>query len=176
MFDLKRSQAQMITFVMIDSSGNEVAGLGGAFTVNVSKAGAAFGASAGTKGEIGLGWYKYTTTAGETDTPGPIVFAVTGAGAVQQNLEYTVVDRSISAVEFTYTLTDSGTALPIEGVSVWVTIDVSGNSTVWTGTTDAFGVARDGSGAKPRLDPGTYYFWSEKAGYSFTNPDTEVVS
>jgi len=26
------------------------------------------------------------------------------------------------------------------------------------------------------LDPGTYYFWRAKAGWTFTNPDTEVVA
>ena len=25
------------------------------------------------------------------------------------------------------------------------------------------------------LDPGTYYVWAAKAGYNFTNPDTEIV-
>jgi hypothetical protein len=47
---------------------------------------------------------------------------------------------------------------------------------VWGGDTDAFGVARDDAGELPRLDPGTYYFWRNLAGWTFTNPDTEIVS
>jgi hypothetical protein len=166
----------MITFVMVDLSGTEVLGLDGTMTVGLSKAGGIFVASAGTMGEIGSGWYWYLLTVGETDTPGPLSVAVTGAGAIQQNLEYTVLDRTVNAIEFTYTVTDTTTLLPIEGVSVWCTIDLAGTSVVWVGVTDAMGVARDTDGDLPRLDPGTYYFWTEKAGYSFTNPDTEVVS
>lgn len=52
----------------------------------------------------------------------------------------------------------------------------AGSNTVWHGETDAFGVARDDGNSLPFLDPGTYYFWSQKSGYSFTNPDEEVVS
>jgi hypothetical protein len=176
MYELKLSQIQMITFVLVDAANAEVTGLGNAFTVAISKAGGAFAASTGTKAEIGLGWYRYTTTAAETNTPGPLAFTITAAGCAQQNLEYIVVDRAVSAIDYTYTVTSSVTLLPIEGVTVWVTIDVAGTSTVWSGTTDATGVARDLSGNKPRLDAGTYYFWCEKAGVAFTNPDTEVVS
>lgn len=175
MFDLNLSQQQAITFVMINSAGNEVAGLADTFSLSISKAGGAFAPSSGSKAEMGSGWYKYTLSAAETNTIGPLSIVVTGAGCIQQNLEYVVVDRSTIGVEFTYTVTDSISTLPIEGVSVWITIDISGNQTVWQGTTDAFGVARDTHSRKPRLDPGTYYFWCERAGFSFTNPDTEVV-
>ncbi len=175
MFELKLSQAQLITFVMVDTTGIEVAGLSDTFTLQVSKAGGAFAASAGTKAEISNGWYSYLLTAGETDTPGPLSIRVTGTGSSQQNLEYTVVDRSINSIEYTYTVL-TPLAVPIEGVSVWCTIDIAGSNVVWAGTTDAFGVARDSNGDLPRLDPGTYYFWSERAGYTFTNPDAEVVS
>lgn len=176
MFELKLSQAQMITFVMVNAAGVEVAGLADTFTLQVSKAGGAFAASTGAKTEIGSGWYTYTLSAAETNTAGPLSIRVTGAGSVQQNLEYTVADRSVSAIEFTYTVTNSVTLLPIEGVTVWCTIDLAGSSVVWNGVTDAFGIARDINGALPRLDPGTYYFWTEKAGYTFTNPDVETVS
>ena len=80
------------------------------------------------------------------------------------------------SVEFTYTVTASDTGLPIDGVEVWVSTDVAGSNIVWSGNTDALGVARDVNNDKPFLDAGTYYFWSQKAGYSFANPDTENVS
>lgn len=176
MYDLRLSQEQLITFVMVNSSGSEVSGLGASFTLTISKAGGAFVASAGTKAEVGSGWYTYELTASETDTYGPLSIAVNAAGCVQQNLEYVVVDRSPAAIEFTYTVTSSVTLLPVSGVDVWVTIDVAGSSVIWNGQTDAFGVALDSEGNKPRLDPGTYYFWSKKTGMSFSNPDTEIVS
>lgn len=169
-----RNQANRIAFVMVDSSGNEVAGLGSGFTLQLSKNGGAFAGSAGTKAEISDGWYSYTATAGEADTVGPVAVKVTGSGAVQQNLEYVVKQRTAGAIEYTYTVTDGSD--PIEGVDVWVTTDLAGANVIWLGVTDASGVARDLNDEKPFLDAGTYFFWSQKAGYSFSNPDTEVVS
>ena len=81
-----------------------------------------------------------------------------------------------TAVEFTYTVTDAGTGLPIAGVHIEITTDVAGTNVIWCGDTDTFGVARDDNGQLPRLDPGTYYFWRNMPGYIFVNPDTEIVS
>jgi hypothetical protein len=172
----KIDQQNQITFVLVDSNGNEVTGLGSGFTLQISKAGGAFAGSGGTKGEIGNGWYKYLSTAGEADTVGPVAIKVTHASVVQQNLEYVVEQRTISAVEFTYTVIDDVTSDPIEGVYVVIATNIAGSHVVWAGYTDAFGVARDVNGYLPRLDPGTYHVWSQKANYSFNNPDTEVVA
>lgn len=79
------------------------------------------------------------------------------------------------AVEFTYTVTDTNTTLPIEGVEVWFATDVNFANIVWKGDTDAFGIAMDVNGNKPQLDAGTYYIRSQKSGYVFP-VDTEVVS
>lgn len=177
MFDSWRlNQANRIVFVMIDSNGTEVAGLGSGFTLQISKNGAAFAASAGTKAEIANGWYTYLSTAAEADSVGVVAIRVTGAGAVQQNLEYTVQQRNPNAIAFTYTVTNVSNGNPIEGVEVTITTDSAGNNVIWNGDTDALGVARDDEGRLPYLDPGTYYFFSQKANYSFSNPDTEVVS
>lgn len=82
-----------------------------------------------------------------------------------------------TAVEYTYTVTDSITGNPVAAVRVTVSTDVAGNNTIWQGYTDTFGVARDTNSDLPRLDPGTYYFWKFKAGYiDDQNPDIEVVS
>lgn len=177
MYDLALSQIQMRTFVMVDNVLTEVTGLGGTFTVQISKAGGAFNASAGAKAEIGNGWYSYTFTAAETDTAGPLSVRVTGAGCIQQNLEYIVRTAAVNAIEFTYTVTTPAPGLlPIEGVDVWISTDIAGANVIWNGVTDAFGVARDGASNLPWLDAGSYYFWSQKVGYTFTNPDLEVVS
>lgn len=176
--DWIRSQANRITFVMVDGTGNEVAGIGdGNLTVEISKNGAAFVAAAGTDTEVSDGWYSYLATAGEADTIGTVSVKVDGAGAIQQNLEYIVEQRTPNAIEFTYTVTNTATGNPIAGAEVWVTTDVAGANTIWRGTTDAFGVARDVNSNLPLLDAGTYYFWKQLSGFTdVQNPDTEVVS
>jgi hypothetical protein len=134
-------------------------------------------AGVGTKGENGLGIYNYTFTAGECAAYGPIMLIIPAIGAaVQQNVSCTVGNLLISAVEYTYTITDSATLAPIPDVKVWVTTDVAAAHVVWYGTTDTFGVARDVSGNKPRLDPGVYFFWPKKVGLRPDNwPDIETV-
>jgi hypothetical protein len=172
----KLNQVNFIVFVLIDNTGAEVSGLGSGFTLEISKNGGAFGASAGTKAEISNGWYSYEATAGEADTLGPVAIKVTHASIIQQNLEYIVEQRTPGASYFTYTVRDTVTTNPIEGVEVWITTDVAGVNVIWNGDTDTFGAARDDDGDLPLLDPGTYFFWSQKAGYTFPNPDTEIVT
>ena len=176
-FEWIQDQQNLVTFVMIDGSGNEVSGLGGTLTMEISKNGGSFAATAGSQGEIGSGWYSYLSTAGEADTPGPVSIRANGAGAIQQNLEYVVKSRNINGVEFTYTVTDSVTTLPISGATVSISTDIGGSNIIWSGATDSFGVARHtATNELPFLDPGNYYFWTQKSGYAFSNPDLEVVS
>jgi hypothetical protein len=165
-----------ITFVLVDAANVEVAGIGNAFTLELSKNGGAFNASAGTKAEISDGWYSYEATAGEADTIGIISININHASIIQQNLEYVVEQRTAGAVAYTYTVRDTVTSNPIPGVEVWITTDVAGDNVVWNGYTDTFGVARDESGALPLLDPGLYQFWSKMPGYTFVNPDAETVA
>lgn len=73
-------------------------------------------------------------------------------------------------ITFTYTVTDTTTLTPIDGVNVSVYTEVGLTNKVADGVTDAFG------NVIFYLDPGTYYFVSSKSGYSFANPDSEVVS
>jgi hypothetical protein len=172
----KRNQPQKITFVMVNAAGTEVEGLGNALLVDVSKNGAAFAAGVGVAAEIGHGWYAYTLTVAETDTIGPLSVRVNGAGCQQQNLWYAVESMTTGAIEFTYTVTDVSSSAPIPDVEVWITTDLAGTIVVWAGKTNAFGIAVDETGALPLLAAGTYFFWRNKIGYEFTDPDTEVVS
>lgn len=96
MYELIQNAANAIPFVLVDTSGVEVTGLGGTFTVTVSKNGAGFGASAGTKAELANGWYLYTATADECNTLGPLALKITGAGVAQQNLVYAVGNTAAS--------------------------------------------------------------------------------
>lgn len=177
MFDWQLNQANQIDFVMVDSAGNEVAGLGSGFTLQLCKSGGSFAPSAGTKAEIGSGWYSYLSTAGEADTPGPVAVKVTGAGAVQQNLEYVVKQRNAGAIAYTYTVTNQSNGQPVQGVKVVVTTDLAGTNVVFSGYTDTFGVLRDAYGDLPRLDAGVYQFFKSKPGWvDVQNPDTKTVS
>jgi len=76
------------------------------------------------------------------------------------------------AITFTYTLyTDEDAETgPIADVAVWVTTDSGGSNVVASGTTNVSGAVVF------YLSAGTYYFWRQKSGYNFTNPDTETVS
>lgn len=80
-----------------------------------------------------------------------------------------------SGIEYTYTITHSVTGLPIPNVSVWFSTNAEITNVVWYGVTDAFGIAKDVNGNKPRLDVGTYYVLGRKAGFIFT-VDVETVS
>lgn len=170
------NQPNTVLFVLVDSSGNEVTGLGSSYALEISKLGSSFSASAGTKSEVGNGWYKYVATSGESDTYGPVAVKVTGAGIIQQNLEYVVGNRVETAIIFTYTVTSIVGSTPIEDVKVYIYSDSLMQNIVWIGETDVNGVARDAYGDLPRLTAGTYYIWRVRTGFVFQNPDTEVIS
>jgi hypothetical protein len=173
----KLNQQNKILFVMVDGNYTEVPGLGVAFNLFISKNGGVFNPSAGVKAEISDGWYSYITTAAEANTIGPVAVYVTGAGCIQQNLEYVVQQRNAGCKPFTYTVTNSVTHNPIPSVEVWITSDALGANVIWHGETDALGVAYDIDGHLPCLDDGTYYFWKHEPGLiDDDNPDTEVVS
>ena len=78
-------------------------------------------------------------------------------------------DRAVTAgggsETYTYAVTDSDTALPIEGVNVWISTDQAGSNVIaGTLTTNASGEAVF------YLDDGSYYLWRQKSGY---DPDTD---
>lgn len=81
-----------------------------------------------------------------------------------------IATLGIGAINWAYTLTDNVTALPITNAEVWVTTDSAGLNIVAHGFTNASGVVTF------FLDAGTNYFWRQHGSYTFTNPDTEIVS
>lgn len=166
----------LATFILVDGGGLEVAGLGGGFNVFIGKGNGPMLAALGATGEKGMGWYWYLGTILDADTIGPVSLSIQGPGTVQQNIEYVCGSRVITAVPYTYTVTDDVTTLPVYGVQVSFTPDAGGLIVVWSGFTDVFGVARDSYGNLPLLQPGTYYVWRFKPGTSDSDPDVEVVS
>jgi hypothetical protein len=96
---------------------------------------------------------------------------VTGATQAWQ-----VVSFPAGSIEYTYTVTNSVSGLPIPDVDVWFSTDLAGDNVVWRGRTDDFGVARDVANNLPWLDAGTWFVWAVKTGFTFPLPDTEIIS
>ena len=97
-----------------------------------------------------------------------IAVKATGSGCAQQNLCYYPDTEEAGAIEWTYTITDG--VNPIADVDVWVTTDIAGANVIASGRTNASGVVTF------YLDAGTVYVWCQKSNYTFSNPDTEVIS
>ena len=81
---------QLLEFILVDTNGDIVPGLGNAFTVLISKNGGAFAQGTGTKAEISNGWYSYELTQTETNTAGPLAIDIAGVGAIQRLLHQIV--------------------------------------------------------------------------------------
>lgn len=107
----------------------------------------------------------YTVVVYDAGTGNPIA----GAQVEFNRQDFSDLAAGSGAVAWTYTLTNSVTALPIAGAQVWATTDAAGANLVASGTTDAFGQVVF------FLDPGTYYIWSQRAGYTFNSPDQEII-
>ena len=104
--------------------------------------------------------YTAPPTVGQIDTQlsgthGAGVWASAGSGSIQWSPTQT---------------TNTVTHQPIAQVAIWVTTDSAGANTVAAGSTDDFG------NVKFQLNAGTYYIWKMKAGYTFNNPETGVVT
>jgi len=111
------NSTEKIVFTLKDTTGTVVAGLGTAFVLQVSKNGGAFGASAGTKAEIGSGWYSYVFTATESNTLGPLAVKITHASIEQKNLTYEVVGSDWSSVPASVTVSDLKAYLGVTGAA-----------------------------------------------------------
>lgn len=135
--------------------------------------------------EIGQGYYRIDIpdAAFATGAYRGTVIIKDGAGTpaiLPTMVDFELVDHiqlQSGANEITYTVkkNDEDTGDPIDGVEVWITLS-GGTDVVWSGTTDANGVARDTNSKKPYLDDGTYDFYRKKSGYVFSNPDSETFA
>ena len=124
-------------------------------------------------------WYTpahdYTVVLSAATIDGQTVNAVLASFSIENRTG----SPQAGALEITYTLRvdDEDTGDLLEGADVWITTDEAGSIIIWRGVTDANGVLRETAGSsKPWLDAGTYYFWRQKSGYTFSNPDEETFS
>jgi hypothetical protein len=115
-----------------------------------------------------------TLTSGERTSIATTVsaLATTGLAALKALIDAIKAKTDTMATPegtFQYTVTVPSTGQPIADVRVFATTDIAGANVVACGYTDDFGVVN------LPLDSGTWYLWRRKAGYQFTDPDTEVI-
>lgn len=133
-----------------------------------------------TFADLGNNFYQWSYDSLDDDFQGGVKFYSNADSST--TLGYVAINPLTATVfpsgsnEVTFTVTNSVTMLPIDGATVWISTDLAGTNVVWSGTTDAFGVARNVNGEKPFLNTGTYYGWVQDSGYTDTNPTTLNVS
>jgi hypothetical protein len=88
----------------------------------------------------------------------------------EQVVTWSPPTTGVGSNTWTYTLTDSESGLPIADAEIWVTTDVGGVNIIGREYSDVNGQVVF------YLVPGTYYVWRRKTGYTFDDPDTEVVT
>lgn len=94
---LRQSTAYTRTFLMVLTSDHITGATGKSPTVQLSKAGGAFGAAAGTVTEIGLGWYKVALTTADTNTLGELAYDCSATGCDNTDFADQVGDVAIQA-------------------------------------------------------------------------------
>lgn len=99
-----KSVAYTRMFKMILASDHFSKATGVSPTVNISKAGAAFGAAAGAVAEVANGWYTVALTSADTGTAGQLAFYITAATAddtdfVDEVFDPAVVNLGVNAVQ-----------------------------------------------------------------------------
>lgn len=87
-------------FKMIDSADHISKKTGLTCTVNLSKAGGAFGAAGGTITEVANGWYKIALTTTDTNTLGDLAYYITATGADDTDFSDQVSVRLIDDAAF----------------------------------------------------------------------------
>ena len=170
---VRRNTTYLHQFYLGSLADVDVPVLGAVPTVQLVKAGGTLVNATNAAAARAGGWYNVLITAIETNTIGDlaVVCSAAGAGVWRDIVQvYESLEAGSGSVAFTYTITATDTGLPISGVATFVTTDLLGVNRVASGTSNAFGQIIY------YLDPGTYYFWSSRTGYTFSNPDTEAVS
>jgi len=155
-------------------SANKIGKTGLTVTTDVYDSSSNQEVSDGAATEIGGGFYQYNYTGIIDDYLA--VFKTADATVDSQHVPAfaskklaSIVTCGTGSVNWEYTVTEPDMVTPIEDVGVYVSTDIAGTNIIANGFTDIFGTITF------HLDPGTYYLWCYKTGYSFTNPDTEVV-
>lgn len=124
--------------------------------------------------EIGNGYYAFYYDAADLDlydylpaveyTGIEDVYPVALAGSQLDADVHSRTAMTAGAKEWSYTLLDEVTGLPIPDADVWVTGDAQGEHHLASGRTDQQGTVTF------YLDAGGIYIWRQKSGWNFANP------
>lgn len=88
---ITQGSTPVILILLVSTADDRTALTGATPAVQLSKNGGAFAAAAGSVTEVGLGFYKLTLSAAETDTVGALAVVATATGAdVWRSLEQVV--------------------------------------------------------------------------------------
>lgn len=118
---------------MIDSSDHLSKKTGLTCTVNISKAGAAFGAAGGSVTEVANGWYKVALNTTDTNTLGDLAYYITATGAddtdfvdqVAVNILGDTLPANLTQVN-AHSVTDTTSGVPDVNVKNFGTTAVTG--------------------------------------------------
>jgi hypothetical protein len=121
---------------------------------------------------------KAANVAGSASDPNNIAdtvwrYRLAAASGVSGSGAATIVGIAIVAPTGTKTIEGNiATAggIPIQGVMVEISTDNKKANVIRVDYTDAFGYWHD------IVNPGTYFVWTTKSGYSFSNPTTKVIA
>lgn len=131
MSQIKQSTAFTKLFLMVSSTDHFTPVTGITPVVAISKAGAAFGAAAGTVTEIANGWYKIVYTTVDVGILGELGGHATGTGADPTDFSDQVVAYDPSA-STNLGLTNLDAAISSRGTSSYAGADTSGTTTLLT--------------------------------------------
>ena len=173
---LQNSTAYPFGFTLVLSIDHITPATGKAPTVTIRKVGGVFGAPVGAVSEVGSGWYELAGNATDRNTLGECLVHVTATGCDTVDRKLDIVgfdpfaDQPLHVGSKQVMISTVNGLTPIPGADVWATTDVGGTNVAAQGITDTFG------NVTLMLDVGTYYIWQQRSGFSFTNPQTLVVS
>lgn len=178
----KNGTAARIKFLLVSSTDHISPVIGATPTGLVCKEGGSFVTAAGTFAGLGLGWYVYTATTGETNTNGSLLLHATAATADPADVESQIAAVDLNdAVRFGLSALPNAAAganggLPLGDASGDVTLTTTSTTALVSATAAASATATatailaspanklvtDGSG---RVTVGTN---ADKTGYSLT--------
>lgn len=157
------------TFSMINKwSGEPITT--GTVTGYITHEGGTQAAIDGTCAHLGNGQWKADLTAAEMNADLIGLLFVHDDGVPVNFVIPMYTDATGGAITFPYTVYEEDGTTPVSNVKVWCTTDITGSNVVQNWTTNSLGQATF------YLDAGTYYFWRQKNGWNFVNPDKEEVS
>jgi hypothetical protein len=97
-YSLQQGSTTAMDFLMVLASDHITGATGKTVTVTICKSGGSFAASAGSVSEISSGWYRYSPTAAETNTVGPLLLHASALLCDPRDASFYIVNYNPSVV------------------------------------------------------------------------------